>query len=215
MAQNYYTILGVLQTATPEQIRSRFLELARSRHPDRFQGPEKAKAEAEFQAITEAFNILSNPERRRLHDLEVSRPEVGTRQADHAQVARVYLQRGVKAYREKDYREAAQNFDRATREDPGNGQAWHHLARALSHQPRFQARAAAAIQKACELEPMNATYLKLAGRLCIEAEMPTRALTYLEEARHWGADDPEIERWIEELKKPGKRWTALFGKGGS
>lgn len=212
MAQNYYAILGLTQNATAAEIRSRFLELAKSRHPDRFQGEAKAAAEAEFQAITQAFNILSSPERRRLHDLELARPQAASRKADPAQITRVYLARGVKAYREKDYRQAALEFERATQQEPDNGQAWHHFARALAHQPRYLARAASAIRRACELEPMNPAYLKAAGRIHGQAGLEEEALTLLEEARQWGADDLEIDRLIEELQKSKKRFGGLFGK---
>ncbi len=43
--------------------------------------------------------------------------------------------------------EAAENFDRATKADPDNAQAWHHLALACSHYQRFQTRALGAITK--------------------------------------------------------------------
>ena len=46
MARDFYTVLAVPRNATEEQIRQRFRELARTRHPDRFQGAEKARAMA-------------------------------------------------------------------------------------------------------------------------------------------------------------------------
>lgn len=216
MSQNYYAILGVPQNATREQIRERFQTLARERHPDRFQGEEKARAELEFQAVTEAFNILSSPEMRRQHDAELARPiaSPGPR-VDKGQVARVYLKRGAKAYRERNYLEAAENFDRATREDPDNAQAWHHLARACAHQRRWLSRATNAIARACELESMNADYLKLAGELFARAQMPARAVQYYRQAQQWGGDDPAIQKAIDELEKGKKRWSGLFGRTGS
>lgn len=215
MAENYYAILGVSQKATREQIRDRFLALARERHPDRFQGEKKKQAELDFQAITEAFNVLSNPERRREHDVRLAQPKAGEgAKVDRKQVARVYLTRGVKAYREKNYLEAADNFDRATREDPDNAQAWHHLARACSHQRRWRSRAAQAIAKACELEPMKAEYQKLAGKIFEEAGMTSRAVQYYKQAIRWGADDSELQQRVAELEGK-KRRSGLFGRGGS
>ena len=92
------------RNATEEQIRQRFRELARTRHPDRFQGMEKARAEKEFQDITQAFNVLADPERRRRHDVDLVRPDESARPIP-AQLFKVYLQRGVKAYKEKNYLE--------------------------------------------------------------------------------------------------------------
>ncbi|HRC87513.1 MAG TPA: DnaJ domain-containing protein, partial [Thermoanaerobaculia bacterium] len=149
MAKSFYDILGVLQNATEEQIRLRFRELARLRHPDRFQGEEKARAERDFQDLTEAFNVLLNPERRRQHDAELARPVAQRQAADPEQLAKVYLQRGTKAYKEGNFLDAAENFDRATKAQPTNAKAWHHLALACSQQRRWLSRATAAITRAC------------------------------------------------------------------
>ena len=94
MGTNYYAILGVPHNATDRQVRQRFLALARERHPDKFQGPEKMAAETEFQLVTEAFNTLNDAERRRQHDLELAQP-VGSSESDAAQVSRVYVQRAL------------------------------------------------------------------------------------------------------------------------
>jgi curved DNA-binding protein CbpA len=214
MVKSYYDVLGVPQNATSEQIRSRFRELARQRHPDRFQGAEKDRAERDFQDLTAAFNLLSDAEKRRQHDLELARP-AGSRQADPAQLARVYIQRGTKAYKESNYLEAADNFDRATKAQKDNAKAWHHLALACSHQRRWLSRATAAITQACELEPMNASYLKLAGRLFESAEMPLKAEQYYTESLKWGGSDAAVEERLEELRKQTRRAkSGLFGKVG-
>ena len=216
MAKDYYAVLGVVRGASAADIREHFLKLARTRHPDRFQGAEKAAAETEFQAVTEAFNVLSDPERRRLHDLEILRPEPQARSAaeDGAQMAKAYLQRGIKAYKEQKYVEAADSFDRATKADPDNAQAWHHLALACSHYQRFQARALAAVTKACEIDKMNAGYLKLAGKLFAASGMTARAERYYNEALTWGGEDPAVRQALEELSKAQRRGTGLFGKAG-
>jgi len=73
MAKNYYGVLGLAQNATDEDVRRRFKKLAREKHPDRFQGEEKLRVERDFQALTEAFNVLTDPERRRVHDDSVDR----------------------------------------------------------------------------------------------------------------------------------------------
>jgi curved DNA-binding protein CbpA len=215
MAKSYYDVLGLAQNSTAEQIRARFVDLARQRHPDRFQGEEKERAEKEFQDITEAFNVLANPERRRQHDLELARPLAQRQAADPGQLARVYLQRGSKAYRDKNYFEAAENFDRATKAQPENAKTWHHLALACSHQRRWLSRAVAAVARACELEPMNPDYLKLAGRIFESAEMFLRAEQYYNEALKWGGEDLAVEQRLDELRKKIKKSKGgFFGKVG-
>lgn len=210
MPKDFYAVLGLPRNATEEQIRQRFRELARVRHPDRFQGAEKDKAETDFQAITQAFNVLSDPERRRQHDLELVRPAAEA--SDPRLLARTYLQRGVKAYKEKSFLEAADNFDRATKADPASSQPWHHLALACAQRTDWLPRAVAAIERACELEPMNPSYRKQAGRICALAGQPDRAALHYRKAIEWGDDDPAVRRALEELEKPSRR--GLFGKAG-
>lgn len=212
MPQNYYKILGVPNNATDQQIRSRFRQLARQRHPDRFQGGEKEQAEGDFQAITEAFNTLIHPARRRDHDLELARPEGQQSQVDHAKLGRVYLQRGVRAYRDKNYLDAADNFDRATKADPDNAQAWYNLALACGHHPRWRSRAITAIARACELEPMKPQFLRTAGRLHDEAGMASRALGFYEQALNWGGEDAAIRTEVERLRKESKKGAGIFGR---
>jgi len=210
MARDFYTVLAVPRNATEDQIRQRFRELARTRHPDRFQGVEKERAEKEFQEITQAFNVLADPERRRRHDTDLVRPEESP--TDSRQLFRVYLQRGVKAYKEKSYLEAASNFDLATQADPKNGQAWHHLAQACSHQRNFILRAVDAIERACQLEPMNPAYLKQAGRICALAGQTEKAVQYYRKALQWGGDDDTVRQALESLSGSSPARRGLFGR---
>jgi|SRR6185436_17740808 len=208
MARDLYAVLALPRNATEEQIRQRFRDLARLRHPDRFQGAEKQKAEEDFQEITQAFNILSDAERRRQHDTELLRP---TNDSDPRQLCRAYMQRGIKAYKGKAWLEAADNFDRATKADPTNPQAWQHLALACAQEKNWLPRAVAAIERACELEPMNPTYAKQAGRVCHMAGQVDRAIHHYRRAVEWGEDDPAVQRALDELTRAPRR-GGLFGK---
>jgi curved DNA-binding protein CbpA len=215
MATDFYAVLAVPRNATEDQIRQRFRELARTRHPDRFRGVEKEHAERDFQEITQAFNVLVDPERRRRHDLDLVRPGEAA-SSEPRQLLRVYLQRGVKAYREKNYLEAASNFDQATQADPKSAQAWHHLAQACSQQRNWLPRAVAAIERACQLEPMNPSYLKQAGRIYALAGQTEQAIQYYRKSLQWGGDDASVRQALEELTRsssPSSR-RGLFGKAG-
>ena len=66
MATDYSEILGVRRDATPEEIKRSFRQLARETHPDA--NPGDPTAEARFRAIAEAYEVLSDPERRRRFD---------------------------------------------------------------------------------------------------------------------------------------------------
>ncbi len=63
---DYYKILGVDKTATQDDIKKAFRKLARQYHPDL--NPNDANAKEKFQAINEANEVLSDPEKRKKYD---------------------------------------------------------------------------------------------------------------------------------------------------
>ena len=65
MERDYYDILGVERCASNAEIKRAFRKLALEYHPDRNKKPE---AEAKFIEINEAYEVLSNPERRARYD---------------------------------------------------------------------------------------------------------------------------------------------------
>jgi len=64
--RDYYKALGVPRTATDEQLHDAFRRLARKHHPD--VNPGNKSAEEKFKAITEAYEVLGDPAKRRHYD---------------------------------------------------------------------------------------------------------------------------------------------------
>jgi len=66
--KDYYKTLEVARTASPEEIKAAFRKLARRFHPDVAKGADKKKAEDRFKEINEAYEVLSDPEKRKRYD---------------------------------------------------------------------------------------------------------------------------------------------------
>ena len=65
-ADDYYKTLGVEKTADPEDIKKAYRKLALKYHPDR--NPNNREAEEKFKKISEAYAVLSDPEKRKQYD---------------------------------------------------------------------------------------------------------------------------------------------------
>jgi molecular chaperone DnaJ len=66
--RDYYTVLGVAKNASDEDIKKAYRKLAMKYHPDRNQGDGAKKAEEHFKEAKEAYEMLSDPQKRAAYD---------------------------------------------------------------------------------------------------------------------------------------------------
>lgn len=79
---NYYEVLGVLETAEDEQIKQAYRKQAKKYHPDL--NPDNPAAEAKFKALVEAYDTLSDANKRKAYDAKRNKKKIYGSQAERA-----------------------------------------------------------------------------------------------------------------------------------
>jgi len=197
---DYYDLLGVARDAPEVEIRERFRALAREAHPDRAPAERRAEAEAHFQELAEAVNILTNSERRKMYDFERSMVvSTSAGNTDSDAVASNYVAQGIVAYKEQKYADAAGNFQLAVGRNARDVRAQHYLGLASARSGDLRT-AVRALETAIALEPQNARLLKDAGTIFRQAGLLVKAEKALSEAMRWDPSAHEVRKALEDIR---------------
>ena len=137
-APDYYELLGIIRTATSDQIRSAFHRFARKHHPDNFVGtPGEAERHTMlYQQASEAYRVLLDATKRKLYDEGLAKGEKRyqddrlreTRRSMRppggvmlrSSKARVFFTRAHRAIKAEDWPQAKLNLKMAIQHEPDN-----------------------------------------------------------------------------------------------
>jgi curved DNA-binding protein CbpA len=196
---DYYALLGVSRDASEAEIRERFRTLARQAHPDRAPAEKRTEAEGKFQELAEAVNVLTNAERRKIYDFE--RSMVASKGADSEgdAVSQNYLNQGIEAFKEKQYAQAAGNFQLAATHSPKDARAQHYLGLASARSGDMRT-AVRALESALALEPQNVRMLRDAGTVFRQAGLLVKAEKAFSEAIRWDPSAADLRRALDEVR---------------
>ncbi len=196
---DYYALLGVGVDATETEIRERFRALAREKHPDRAPVERRPEAELKFQELAEAVNALTHPERRRAYDFERTMAASTAAGDEGDAVTQKYITQGVLAYKDKQYTQAAGNFQLAVQRNPKDVKAQHYLGLASARSGDMRT-AVKALEAAMSLEPQNVKLLKDAGTIFRQAGLLVKAEKVLVEAMRWDPSARDVRRALEDIR---------------
>ena len=76
---NYYESLGLSRTATQDEVKAAYKKMAAVVHPD------KGGSAMLFRLVQEAYEVLTDPVKRKQHDFDLAEPSGGNRQAETQQ----------------------------------------------------------------------------------------------------------------------------------
>jgi curved DNA-binding protein CbpA len=196
--RTYYEILEVDPLASQDQIRAAFRRLARERHPDRFQGTARATAEDQFQAITEAYNVLNDPTQRARYDQSIA-TRAPQQLSNPRDIARALLAKAVGLAKAGQAAEATEYFAQAVAHDASNPKVHHLYGVFLARQAGGLEEALRHLDQAVRLEPNDVKMLLDASKAFARAKMFARATRFAQQAAQLSPDDPAIETWLQEL----------------
>jgi len=186
---DHYEVLGVDKKATGDEIRRVYLKIARDRHPDRFTDPaEKAKAHEFFQEATEAFNTLTNDQRRQAYDAEMARPKLD-KPEEIAQDAFAKAKRSAESGNDQD---AVDELHIAIHHMPNEPQYHAALSRLLQRHPKHARDAVTALEKAAQLSPQTLAYQIDLANLLLNQGLATRAKKAAEAALRIAPKDKRV-----------------------
>ena len=111
MSNDYYQRLGVDRSASADDVRKAYRKLARTYHPDHNQGSKQA--EEKFKQLNEAFEVLSDPSKRRMYDQ--FGPDAARFNWDESKAA-AYTQAANQSYAGAESRSSGFDFENLMRE---------------------------------------------------------------------------------------------------
>jgi len=215
-SMTFYQILDIPKTATEEDIKKAYFQMARRFHPDRFErkiaAEFKAQIDEVFDGITNAYRVLSNKESRRVYDAKSGSMATQEDAQEAFRKADIKFRQGKTLYGQGRFDEAIAYLEESVRIRKNKGDYFLLLAMVESKVPAYIKKAEQDFQKAIQLEPWNPEgYLGL-GMLYKDAGLQTKAIKQFEKALESDHDHAAAREALEELtggKK--KKGVTLFG----
>jgi len=200
---DHYFLLDIPETASVEQIRAAYYQLARAYHPDRYRsGPlEELRLQVEdyFAMVTEAYNTLIEPELRKAYDLERRSKTAAQPEQNTTFLAQQNFSAAQKLIARGRLHDALQALENAVKLDEGAAPYRLALGKLLGKNPRMREDAERHLIEANRLDPsLIEGYLAL-GELYTRWQRVEYAIQAYNEALSWEPDNAAATEAIKAL----------------
>jgi hypothetical protein len=199
----HYGVLGLVPTATPEEVRDAYSRLVRAWHPDRLAAvltpTEMDDLQGILARINAAWTALGNAERRARYDQE--RKGAMTARKEPPQTApegeaRRLFAIGRQFIKEERFAEAVESLRKSCQVDPTRSQAWFYLG-AANFRIRRLRQAEEALIRAIDLDGSKVDYYLALCQVYRKGKLFGRALDMVDRALRW---EPENAGAIREKR---------------
>ena len=210
---SYYETLGVEQGANESEIRSAFRRLAKESHPDRLEGEARQRAEKDFQAITEAFNVLTRPDQREKYDKEIAQGVSSVGGMDPQEISKRLAAKGAQSFKEGRVTEAIDFLRQSLDHDDKQARAHYFLGLAFSKLAGKGRDSLRHLERATQLEPNNITMKAETATAFLNAGMKSRAERMASEVLGLDPTNAKATLIIEQIQALGPRDRGRTAKG--
>ncbi len=198
-----YQILDVPKTASEEDVKKAYFQMARRFHPDRFDrkisAEYKAQIDEVFNGITNAYRVLSNKDSRKAYDAKSAPVATQDDVQETFRKADIKFRQGKTLHGQGRYDEAIAYLEEAVRMRRDKADYYLLLAMCESKMPAYVKKAEQDFLKAIQLEPWNPEGYVGLGLLYKAEGMQTRAIKQLEKALEVDADHAPAREALDEL----------------
>lgn len=202
-AMTLYQVLDVPKTASDEDIKKAYFQMARRFHPDRFDrktaADYKLQIDEVFDGITNAYRVLSNKDSRKVYDAKSGPVATQEDVQETFRKADIKFRQGKTLHGQGRYDEAIAYLEEAVRMRRDKADYYLLLAMCESKMPAYVKKAEQDFLKAIQLEPWNPEGYVGLGLLYKAEGMQTRAIKQLEKALEVDADHASAREALEEL----------------
>jgi len=211
----HYQLLDIAKTASDEEVKKAYFQLARRFHPDRFDrqvaGDFRTQIDEVFDAINNAYRVLSNKELRRIYDAKAGQVSVQEDVQESLKKADIKFRQGKTLHGQGRYEEAITYLEEAVRMRRDKGDYYLLLAMCESKVPAYVKKAEQDFLKAIQLEPWNPEGYMGLGLLYKTEGLQTKAVKQLEKALEVDPEHASAREALDEITGKKKGSKGLFG----